>query len=69
MITDYQLVREFSLGVFHKEVKKLIADGWQPLGGVSVVNEVDPHFLSSDTPISYTQAMVLQTAKANDQQA
>ena len=36
MITEYKVINA-TYDEFHKEVAKLLSDGWQPQGGVSVV--------------------------------
>jgi len=38
MITEYRVINA-SYDEFHRMVAKMIADGWQPQGGVSVIRE------------------------------
>lgn len=37
MITNYKVVESVKKSVLEKEVKDLIAKGWQPLGGICCV--------------------------------
>jgi hypothetical protein len=38
MITEYKVINA-SYDEFHKVVAKLLSEGWQPQGGVSVIRE------------------------------
>jgi hypothetical protein len=47
---DYQVVQASEKDVFEADVERLIEDGWQPLGGVDVLE-------MSGGQILFTQAM------------
>ena len=57
-IKDYQVVTAIGMGNLLIEIKQLIADGWQPLGGVSTtISNATPSEKYSAT-IIYSQALV-----------
>jgi hypothetical protein len=39
MVTEYVVLKEESLDDLANEVNALIADGWQPQGGIAVLRE------------------------------
>ncbi len=42
MISEYIIVKGADgFGTLEKKIEKLIQDGWQPIGGVSAILEVD----------------------------
>jgi|APGre2960657373_1045057.scaffolds.fasta_scaffold28328_3 hypothetical protein len=53
MITEYKVINA-TYEEFHKEVAKLLSEGWQPQGGVSVVRS----WYSNDPTTYYFQAFV-----------
>jgi hypothetical protein len=38
MVTEYQVINA-TYDDFHQQVTKLLAEGWQPQGGVSIIRE------------------------------
>jgi len=50
---EYKLVEDYRIGAMEKTVKRLISEGWKPLGGISTTfaPEHDANFF-------YTQAMI-----------
>jgi len=43
-IIDYDTIEEIHLGRLEQSVVEGIAKGWQPIGGVSVINETEHQF-------------------------
>lgn len=56
MIIDYMVVRSYdNLPTFESEVRKMIVEGWQPSGGVSVTEQRN---VGAGMVICFLQAMV-----------
>ena len=56
-ITDYQVITAMDTGNFLIEIKELLSEGWQPIGGISTAISNAPSDKFSST-IIYTQAMI-----------
>jgi hypothetical protein len=57
-IKDYQVITSIGIGSFLIEIKQMISEGWQPIGGISttVANAASSEKYSST--IIYSQAMI-----------
>ena len=51
-VTEYQVVSESSFQAFRLRINRLLEEGWQPQGGLTVISSV----MVNDT--TYYQAMV-----------
>lgn len=50
----YTIIESIDVAVLCQKINELLFDGWQPLGGVSVVKQYD-------TKINYVQAMIKES--------
>ncbi len=52
---DYRIIEATTSAAVENEVRKLMAVGWEPLGGLRVVTRSDPQ----QEQVIYIQAMIL----------
>lgn len=61
-ITDYRIVEAIDSFHFIEVIKRMIAEGWQPFGGISIA-AIDHN--NPNQAITYAQAMVLREPSVN----
>lgn len=55
-IIDYKVVESYSISSLEEEIKLLIKNGWEPLGGVSVTCYSSPsYFIYNQSLIKYNE--------------